>query len=87
MNLRERIARTIAKERNPQFDPDTRVCSHIAESREGWKLLPPDEYTVPLWGTYLSTADIAIAALREELEAAGIAWPDETNSRTPDNPA
>lgn len=87
MELREKVARLMAQACNPGFYPEDRVyAGKLAVTNGGLSVLPPEEYIKPLWHSYVHQADVVIAALRKELEAAGIVWPEETNPRTPDNP-
>jgi hypothetical protein len=80
MNIREKIARAIAKARVIDVDPDIRVFTHnLWRTRDGAHVMPPEDTTRALWQCYLDAADAALETIQKELEAAGIivAWPKD----------
>lgn len=70
MKLREKVARAIAEARTG-LDSDTSVLPFQPASTNDGCVILPDDAAMPLWTRYLGAADAALAAIREEFEAAG----------------
>lgn len=72
MNLREKVARAIAQAKTG-YDPDSRILPFQPMPIGGGAVIIPGEDAIrPLWTQFLGAADAALAAVRDEFEAAGV---------------
>lgn len=79
MNLREKIARAIAKAQT-DADPDTVITpGWHAQPRLRDGCLPVPSHGYPLFQHYLAAADAALGEIQKSFEAVGIivAWPKD----------